>query len=70
MAWIAATLLTLLQRASGERGQNSFEYLLVVGAVVAVMILGLLGLSGLIAPILHTACGSLDPLGDGNCLGV
>ena len=62
-------------RLRGEQGQNSFEYVLVVGAiVVALASLLILGFSLLLPEVLGLLCPSVDTSADpsatfGSCLG-
>lgn len=66
---VRATLCTFFARLGEERAQNSVEYLMAVGAVVAVLAAGLiLGFQAILPDILRSACNSVDPLSAGDCI--
>lgn len=45
---------------SNERAQDTFEYVLVIGAVVVLMIAGLLAFDGVVSGVLGAVCPSVD----------
>lgn len=56
-----------------QRGQDTFEYLLVVGAVVVPLVLALLAFEGLIPDFVGHSCESVDTAADpgatnGSCI--
>jgi len=52
---------------AGEAGQDTIEYVLVIGAVVVAMTIALLGFTQLVPQISGLACSTIDPLGGGIC---
>jgi hypothetical protein len=68
MVRIVLSITCVARWLACDRGQNAFEYLLVVGAVVTTMTIGLLAFKDLIPNIVKLACTTIDPLGSGNCL--
>lgn len=68
MIWILLTTLKLLRH---ERAQDSFEYLLVVGVVVVLIVAGFVEMFGVTVPrMLGPMCPGVDPVfssGPGDC---
>ncbi len=57
---IARAVGCLTTAVRAEAGQDAYEYILVVGSVVVLTLLGLFGFDAIVAQLLDLACPSVD----------